>query len=573
MKRKSLKVRILSLVLAAAMASGTVVSAAETEKASGLAGVGNWFAERGKDIKEGAADAGDWIGNAAGEAWDATTNAASNAGKWIGDKANMAWNSTVEIAVDVGDWMGTKANNIWDSTEDARLWIGEKANETWNSATEAVTIAGTWISDNASDAWEKITKASDATGEWICDTAGDIQVISAEALDSAGQWIDETGKELVYFTTTTGEVVAAYVEDIDKEEVVDYLTKSGEKLVLGEYSEEDPTLLSIGGTLAASVVNLDIGMDIRDIVYDVQHLDSEDVEISDIALSAVGLIPIIGVIKPAKKFLDAADAVTTMAKVTDDVVDVAKAADAVSDVSKVAEVVSDAGKAAESVSNAGKVIEASDDASKAEKAVSNASEVAEGVNDADKVANSVDDIGKSTDAIVDAAKSVDKMDNAVEVVENVADIHKFNSLDEMKVAYKGNFIAFLKENKPKYSPDVEKWFDKGGTLEISEIDGKQIWNYTSSVGKSVPYIDGYVKFPEEYLHPVIGRVDIGGFSGDRDKDLKKLKEVLKRDYEINEIPDDYIVHHDTENGILNLVEKAIHEEFTHIGGHSMYKER
>ena len=429
MKRNSFKMRILSLILAVTMASGTVVSAAETEKASGLAGVGNWFAERGKDIKEGASDAGDWIGNAAGEAWDATTgaastagewigdtakdawdstsgaretignaaeeawdtttNAASTAGKWIGDKASIAWHSSVEIAVDVGEWMGTTAGNAWNSTEEARVWISEKANEAWDSATETVTVAGTWISDNAMDAWEKITDASDATGEWICDTAGDIQVVSAEALDSAGQWIDETGKELVYFTTSTGEVVAAYVEDIDKEEVVDYLARSGEKLVLGEYSEEDPTLLSIGGTLAASVVNLDIGMDIRDIVYDVQHLDSGEVEISDIALSAVGLIPIIGVIKPAKKFLDAADAVTTMAKVADDAVDVAKAADAVSDVGKIAEVASDAGKVADNVVDAAKTADKLEDVADTAKAGKKAGNIADTAGDAIK---SIDDL-------------------------------------------------------------------------------------------------------------------------------------------------------------------------------------
>lgn len=141
----------------------------------------------------------------------------------------------------------------------------------------------------------------------------------------------------------------------------------------------------------------------------------------------------------------------------------------------------------------------------------------------------------------------------------------------MKDAYKGTITQFVKENKPKYSPDIKKWFDNGGSIEIQNIDGKQIWTYTSSAGDSVPYIDGYIKFPDEYLNPTIKSVDIGEFTGDRGKDIDKMLSILEEDYEITEIPEGYIVHHDIENGILQLVDEKIHTEFTHIGGHSIYK--
>lgn len=408
MKHKCFGIRILSMILAVIMASTTMVCTAETEKTGGLAGMGSWFVERGQDIKEGAAEAGAWIGDIAGDAWDstsdarkaigdaandawnATADAAACAGKWIGDTADVAWHSTVEIAVDVGDWMKTNANDAWDSTEDVRIWIAGKAYEAWDSATEAVAIAGTWVSDNASEAWESITNASDATGKWICDTAGEIQVISADALDSAGQFLDDTGKELVYFATSTGEIVAAYVEGIDKAEVIDYLSRSGEKLILGEYSDLDPTLLSIGGTLAASVVNLDVGMDIRDVVYGIQHFGSENAKVADIALSAVGLIPVIGVIKPAVKFLDAADTVTTIAKAADDAVDVVKATDAVSDIAKAVDAASDAGKAAEIIDDAVNVAKA-----------------AEKLDDVADMAKAVDAVDTAGDAI----KSLDELKN------------------------------------------------------------------------------------------------------------------------------------------------------------------
>lgn len=155
--------------------------------------------------------------------------------------------------------------------------------------------------------------------------------------------------------------------------------------------------------------------------------------------------------------------------------------------------------------------------------------------------------------------------------EGGSDVLKVSNWDDMKDAYKGTITQFVKENKPKYSPDIKKWFDNGGSIEIQNLDGKQIWTYTSSAGDSVPYIDGYIKFPDEYLNPTIKSVDIGEFSGDRGKDIDKMLSILEEDYGITEIPEGYIVHHDIENGILQLVDENIHTEFTHIGGHSIYK--
>ena len=127
-----------------------------------------------------------------------------------------------------------------------------------------------------------------------------------------------------------------------------------------------------------------------------------------------------------------------------------------------------------------------------------------------------------------------------------------------------------KDNKPKYSPDLKNWFAERGTLEIQDINGKKIWTYTNSVGDSVPYIDGYVNFPKKYLYSDIGEINIGSFSGNRTIDNAKLLEVLKNDYGIIGIPKGYIPHHDVNKGIIQLVEKSIHSQFTHIGGHSLH---
>ena len=71
--------------------------------------------------------------------------------------------------------------------------------------------------------------------------------------------------------------------------------------------------------------------------------------------------------------------------------------------------------------------------------------------------------------------------------------------------------------------------------------------------------------------PEIESIDIGNFTGDRNDDLAKMLEILEDEYGLSEIPDGYVVHHHTENGILQLVEEEIHTMFTHIGGHSLYK--
>lgn len=141
----------------------------------------------------------------------------------------------------------------------------------------------------------------------------------------------------------------------------------------------------------------------------------------------------------------------------------------------------------------------------------------------------------------------------------------------MKDAYKGTITKFVKENKPKYSPELKKWFDNGGTIEIKEANGKQIWTYISASGDSVPYVDGLIEFPEKYMHPDIKSVDIGSFTGDRAKDTEKLLEILESDYGLTEVPEGYIVHHHTQDGVLQLVEKKIHSTFTHVGGHSLCK--
>lgn len=130
----------------------------------------------------------------------------------------------------------------------------------------------------------------------------------------------------------------------------------------------------------------------------------------------------------------------------------------------------------------------------------------------------------------------------------------------------------IKEWKPDNSPNIAKWFDKGGTIEIIERDGRQTWNYINPEGIKVSYIDGYPVFPAETKHPYIDDINIGDFTGNRENDKKKYCGLLESDYGLTTIPNGYALHHDSENGIMQLVKEEYHKEFTHAGGHSKFKE-
>ena len=169
---------------------------------------------------------------------------------------------------------------------------------------------------------------------------------------------------------------------------------------------------------------------------------------------------------------------------------------------------------------------------------------------------------------VEATENITTESGNAKPIESGSSTNKFSNWDDMKDAYKGKVTKFLKENKPKGSPIPKNWFEKGGTLEIETLDdGSQIWKYTSAKGDTVPYINQQVKFPKQYMFPDedIAEFSIGKFTGDRELDKKAALEFLRSEG-YDEIPDGYVLHHDYENGKMQLIEEEIHRIFTHYGG-------
>ncbi|WBW97314.1 polymorphic toxin-type HINT domain-containing protein [Oceanirhabdus sp. W0125-5] len=86
----------------------------------------------------------------------------------------------------------------------------------------------------------------------------------------------------------------------------DYLKRSGEQIILGNYSDE-VTMLGTAGQVATGLIGIDLPADIRDLTHDLTNWEWSWSHAGQTALDAIGLVPLIGVAKNA-------DEVGTLAK-------------------------------------------------------------------------------------------------------------------------------------------------------------------------------------------------------------------------------------------------------------------
>ena len=118
---------------------------------------------------------------------------------------------------------------------------------------------------------------------------------------------------------------------LDKAE--DYLIRSGECVVLGNFTDE-VTVLGVAGQFAMGFFDLDMPCDIRDIIADVKNLAQADEikwdMIAMLALDLIGVIPVIGALKYSDEIgtlFKNADKVSVVARSTDGTGVLAKHAD------------------------------------------------------------------------------------------------------------------------------------------------------------------------------------------------------------------------------------------------------
>ena len=275
-----------------------------------------------------------------------------------------------------------------------------------------------------------------SVGGWFVDRGNDISEVSA----IVGNWTSDRTNDFVVLVTDTGEAIVCAASNFDPSVLTtkEYYLDSGEKVLLGAYSDKDPTALSMGLNLAASVANVDLGMDIRDLVYDVQNYGSGEVKLSGLALDAVAILPVIGVVK-CLKYAD------TAVDVVDNVHDAAKTAEAI-------EIVSDTAKVADSIDNAA-------------------------------------DAAKLTDDAVDTAKTVDIVDDAVDAGKEITKI-PFEELPE-KVQENYKMYADCGWDGEKALENMSDGTDAGRVFKNKDGDLPSI----DSNGKELSYTeyDAYQK--------------------------------------------------------------------------------
>ena len=153
----------------------------------------------------------------------------------------------------------------------------------------------------------------------------------------------EQFQELLYEAKMKSDILFATKEKLlDAKE---YVFKSGKKLVLGDFEEdEQETLLSLGGSMAASLTGVDVPLDIRDLSYDLSHWGEGQYFAARFAMDCIGVVPFIGAVKyldnvvglskKTGKIIDSADVVADVKKQTESVQDSVRKADDIKDIVK-----------------------------------------------------------------------------------------------------------------------------------------------------------------------------------------------------------------------------------------------
>ena len=142
---------------------------------------------------------------------------------------------------------------------------------------------------------ELIYKGKDV---YECEEFNDARIAIKKQQSAVARFVYNT---LDYFNTIGGKWIS---EEFDAQKTVEdgieYIAKSGKKLILGDYDKEHVTVLSFTGNILASLAGLDIGLDLRDLTYDITHVDDEEYMALFLATDVVALVPVIGMTKYIK---------------------------------------------------------------------------------------------------------------------------------------------------------------------------------------------------------------------------------------------------------------------------------
>lgn len=197
---------------------------------------------------------------------------------------------------------------------------------------------------------------SSETTPWYKKVSNFFQSGAASIGKTIGEFGTKAWNGTSNFFSNAGKWGAERLNDIKDwgKSVEDYVWKSVNKFILGDYSDDNITALSFVGNIIAGVFDVDLPLDIRDLVYDVQHWGEGENFGVYFALDVVALLPVIGAIKYCKYADDIADGAKDLGKVIEAGTDAGKTIDNITDAIDDAK---DFGKAIDSGVDVGKTKE------------------------------------------------------------------------------------------------------------------------------------------------------------------------------------------------------------------------
>lgn len=265
----------------------------------------------------------------------------------------------------------------------------------------------------------------------------------------------------------------------------DYVWKSVTKFVLGDYSEDNITALSFIGNIVTGIFDVDLPLDVRDLVYDVQHWGEGDNFGLYFALDVVALLPVIGVVKYCKYADDVADGAKDLGKVLEVASDAGKLTDDIADVLDDAK---DLGKVVDSVSDAGKTADNIADA------IDDTKDLGKNVDAAVDAGKVADNVADASDASKDLGRTVGSIDKAVDAKKAIDVANNYKLVDE-------RFTGHILENHGAHSvkPQKSKFYEDFNIKK--SIDDTLKGSYVDSIRPNTHGRPGYI-FEKAYKNPI-----------------------------------------------------------------------
>ena len=286
-----------------------------------------------------------------------------------------------------------------------------------------------------------------------------------------------------------------------------YVVKSGKKLALGDYTDENVTLLSFSGNVAASLLGADLLFDLRDLSYDITHWGEEEYFAVWLAADVVALLPVIGVVKYFSHFKTAANGLEATSELVDSAADIAK-----------------------NVENASEMIDTISDVTKA------GDDIADAIGHAKNVA-------KAGEAAKDVATDIVKGYTLIETINQklLGTVHEKTGVKFVLSKIELSDGRKIKGVFPRFDSIVDIELPK----ELYKADfNKQQKECLEQLQKKlkIPFSKLRDKFTDEQIEDIMNGV----------------------------LPDGFTWHHNEQEGLMQLVDTLIHNQTNHTGGMSIW---